>query len=177
MSSFQGQCCEGLDAIGKLCAVAALGIANAIDIIEACDLDSIPAPDADTHTVSTDIVVDTGKNWFQWKIGGEPEFNSTSIGTKGSQSFRNVLTTFIPGTRDQVEHQLNKIINGEFVIRFRDKNGLGRIFGDDNSPVMIAEGGMQAVISNETNGYTITFENIGRTPYFYTGAVSYDPAP
>ena len=176
MSAFNGTCCDALIAIAKVCAEHALGVAPHIDIIEACDILSIPAVDVSTHTISGDIVLDTGKQWYQWKIGGSAEFNYNSIGTSGNATLENILTTFLPLQRDQNEMTINAILNGEFVIRFSDINGASRILGTASSPVMIPDGGIQGVISAESNGTTVTFRNVGHTPYFYTGAVSYVPA-
>lgn len=176
MSAFDGTCCAAVADIGRACEQHALGISTTIELIEACDLTSIPAADVDTHTISTDAVVDTGKRWYQWKIGGAAEFNATSKGTKGNQTFGNVLTVFLPLSRDLIDHTINALLNGEFVIRFGDVNGSKRLLGTEHSPAMIAEGGVQEVISADTNGVTVTFENTGATPLFYSGAVSFTPA-
>lgn len=173
MSSFAGTCCGDLASVGKLCAQYALGLSNVIHIAEACDLDSIPDPDADSHTVSGDIVMDDSKVFYQWRIGEtDVEFNSNSVGIVGSQSFQNTLTVFLPILRDELLTQINSMINGEFVIEFGDKNGTRFVMGSDNSPVMIPEGGIQSVISAERNGSTITFQNVSHTPYIYTGAIA-----
>ena len=172
MSAFQGQCCEGLQTVQRICDQHNLGIGTTIEIIEACDIDAIPDPDSNTHTVSTDIALDAGKFWYQWRIGEtDAEFTSTPIGKKSNQTFRNTLTFYLPLMRDELEYMLNRIINGEFVIRFSDRNGDRRILGTDAAPAMIPEGGINGVNSLEQNGYTISFENTGHTPYFYTGAV------
>lgn len=172
MGSFTGTCCGGLQAIGKYCGQYALGLSNVIHLAEACDLDSIPAPDAGTHTISSDVVMDVGKLFYQWRIGEtDVEFNSQSVGVIGSQSFQNTLTIFLPISRDVLDYQLNLIINGEFVLEFGDKAGARRIIGNDNSPVMIPEGGVQEVINAERNGVTVTFQQVGPTPHFYTGSI------
>ena len=176
MSAFNGTCCDALAEIARLCEQHSLGISTSIDIVEACDIESMPAPDADTNTISGDIVLKTGTQWYNWKIGGAAEYNYNSIGTKGNQSFENVLTTFIPLVRDAISHLLNTIVNGEFVIRFSDVGGTYRLIGTEFSPAMIAEGGVQGVISAETNGTTLTFNNSGLIARNYTGAVAYTPA-
>lgn len=176
MSAFEGTSCAALAAVEKVCAEHALGLSNTIEIIEAADLTSIPAPDASSHTVSSDIVVESGKQFYQWKVGPtDAEFNATSIGSKGNASFQNVLTIFLPLSRDEVSKVVNDILNGEFVIRFGDKSGAKRILGNENSPAMVPDGGIQEVITSERNGHTVTFENIGKTPYFYTGAIPLTP--
>lgn len=173
MSAFGGTCCAGLATIAKECAQHALGLSSSIEIAEACDIASIPDATASSHTIATDIVMVATKTFFQWKIGEtEAEFNATSIGGKGNQTFRNVLTIFLPLSRDAVDHVINEILNGEFVIRFGDRNGAKRLLGNANSPAMIAEGGVSEVINNDQNGVTITFENVGATPYFYSGATA-----
>lgn len=172
MGSFAGTCCDALKTIGKICDQYALGLSNVINIAEACDLESIPDPDVGTHTVSSDVVMDATKVFYQWRIGEtDVEFTAQSVGVIGSQSFQNTLTVFLPISRDELDFQINTMINGEFVLEFGDKNGNRRIMGDDNSPVMIPEGGIQEVINAERNGVTITFQNVSHTPYFYTGAI------
>jgi hypothetical protein len=177
MSAFSGTCCDGLASIAKVCGQHALGIGSTIEIIEACDLTSIPAPGSGTHTITQDVGLEDGKAFFQWRLGEtQAEFNASSIGSKGNQTFRNVLTVFLPLSRDVIDNQINAIINGEFIIRFGDRNGAKRLLGNENSPAMIAEGGIQEVINTEQNGVTVTFENIGATPFFYTGAAPLTPA-
>ena len=174
MGAFDGTVCGGLAAIQKLCAQSALGLANSIYVVEAGDLASIPAPDASSHTISGDVVFDTPTTgmWFQWRIADvDAEFSAQSVGVAGSQSFQNTLTVFLPIARDASVYVMNQIINGEFVVIFGDKNGQKRILGTDSSPAMIPEGGIQEVNNSERNGITVTFQQVGHTPYFYDGAI------
>jgi hypothetical protein len=171
MGAFDGTACGTLNTVSKICAQHALGLGNTIEIADAADLTSIPA--ATGHTVSDDIVMDSTKQFYQWRIGEtEAEFNAQSIGQKGNQTFQNTLTVFLPLSRAEVSNMVNSIINGDFVILFRDKNGAVRLLGTDASPAKIPDGGIQEVVSPDRNGHTVTFENIGHTPYFYTGAVT-----
>lgn len=171
MGAFAGTACDILGAVGKSCAVHFNGLGNSIEIIEAADVESIPAPDAGTHEITTDIVLDATKVFYQWLIGDtDAEFNATPEGPKGNQTYRNTLTIFLPLTRKEVAVILNGMLNGEFVIRFGDKGGTKRLLGTDHSPAMIAEGGVQEVNNAERNGYTVTFENTGHMAYYYTGA-------
>jgi len=171
MGAFDGTVCDVLAAVSKICGQHCLGISNAIEIIEAGDVTSIAAADAGTHSVSTDVTLDATKFFYQWLIGDtEAEFTSTAIGSKGNQTFQNTLTIFLPLARDAVSYVMNGMINGEFLIRFGDKNGGKRLLGTNESPAMIAEGGIQEVINAERHGYTVTFENISHLPYWYTGA-------
>lgn len=177
MSALEGTACGGLATLSKICAQHALGISNTMEIIEAADLTSIPDPGVGTHTISTDIVVDSTKQWYQWRLGEtNSEFTYQAVGQKGNQTFRNTLTVFVPLQRDAGEAVFNAMINGEFVIRFKDRDGKARVLGTAANPAMIPEGGIQGAVSDEQNGTTITFENVGHTPYFYTGAASLDPA-
>jgi len=123
------------------------------------------------------VVVDSGSQWFQWKIAGPPEFTDNSKGSTGNQSFTNVLTVFVPLKRDAVNHQLNLLLNGEFLVRFGTIDGTKRLMGTEFSAAMIAEGGIQGVINGEQNGFTVTFQNHGRLVPNYTGAVAFTPAP
>ena len=173
MGAFDGSVCGGLAAIQKLCAQIALGLGNAIHVIEAGDITSIPAPGAGTHTVTTDVTLDAAKFWYQWRIAEvDAEFSSQSVGVAGSQSFQNTLTVFLPIARDASVYVMNQIINGEFVVAFSDKNGQNRLLGTDSSPAMIPEGGIQEVNNAERNGITVTFQQVGHTPYFYDGALA-----
>jgi len=171
MSAFEGTACGGLAEISKYCQQYTTGIANTIEIIEAADVTSVPDPGAGTHTITTDITLDATKFWYQWRIGEtDVEYSWTSVGVKGSQSFQNTLTVFLPVSRDLVENTINSMINGDFLIRFRDKQGVARLAGSAYSPVQVAEGGVQGVINAERNGTTVTFEWMGPTAYFYEGA-------
>lgn len=171
MGAFDSAVCNALGTVSRMCVQHGLGLANSIELIEAGDVTSIPAPDVGTHTVSGDVVLDVAKLFVQWLIGDtEAEFTSTSIGSKGNQTFRNTLTIFLPLSRSEVSVIMNAMLNGQFVIRFGDKGGGKRLLGTNESPAMIAEGGVQEVINGERHGHTVTFENIGHTPYWYTGS-------
>ncbi|MEL6142559.1 MAG: hypothetical protein AAFU67_13180, partial [Bacteroidota bacterium] len=61
MSAFAGTCCAALASISRFCEQYALGIATTVYIIEACEVESIPAATADSHTISTDLVLKTDK--------------------------------------------------------------------------------------------------------------------
>lgn len=172
MSSFAGTPCDAVTELAKHCDLAALGLGSVVHVSESTNIAAIPAVDANTNTVSTDITMDATKVFFPWRIvDTDVEFSSTAIGAKGSQSLRNVLTIFIPVRRESVDLILNNALNDEFIMLFTDKLGERRIFGEEFAPAMIAEGGVAAVINNERNGTLLTFEYVGPAPKMYTGAV------
>jgi hypothetical protein len=171
MSAYAGTVCDSLAAISKVCAQHALGLSSTIEIIESGDVTTVPAPDTGKWTISTDVTLDDTKVFYQWRLGKtQAEFSYASIGQKGNQTYRNTLTVYVPLQRDATEEIFNSMINGEFLIRFGDVNGNKRLFGNDDAPAMIPEGGIQGLVNEEQNGVTITFEYVGPTPYFYTGA-------
>ncbi len=172
MSSFEGTPVDVVAAIAKYSSEAALGLGSCIYVSEATNLATIPAPGAGTSIVSTDITMDSSKVFFPWRISDtDVEFSSNAVGAKGSQSFRNVCTVFIPVSRDVVDTIMNGTLNDEFVLIVPDKKGEYYIFGTEFAPAQIAEGGVQKVLNNERNGTLITFEYLGHMPYRYTGAI------
>lgn len=166
-------CCAGLAAIAKFCEQYALGLSTSVWIIEACDVESIPALVADDHRIATDITLKAGKVWFQWKIGDtDAEYGYTPSGQRGSRSFDSTLTFFIPVIRSTVEHTFNKILNGEFIVVFQDKEGNKQLLGTLVNPVTFADDGLTGVKNGESNGTTCTVQQLGgRTAVFYDGAI------
>jgi hypothetical protein len=173
MSSFSKTASGKLNAIAKVSAAAANGLATCVYISEAADLTSIPARTADTNIIATDIVFDAGKFFASWHVGEEEsQISINSIGTQGSSSFETTLTLFVPGTHDQAEEFLNEGINDEFVIVAPDRNGVLRLIGADYSPAFIPADGIEFVNTNEKEGFTITFKQRGKFPPVYTGAIA-----
>lgn len=169
--SFDGTSCGFIAAIGKACKGAGFFLPSSVLIAEAQDLESIPAVGVGTHTVSTDIVFDVGKFFYTWlTTEGGAVMNYASIGQKGSQAFKNTLTIYVPISRDEVLYQVNQVLNDDFIIVPTDTNGVKYLFGTEQNPMRIAEGGIQGVKDGENDGTTITFENTGPTYKIYTGA-------
>jgi hypothetical protein len=166
-------CCAALAAIARFCAQYASGLSTSIWIIEKCDVESIPAMDAADHRITGDIVLKTGKFWFLWNIGDtDAEYTYTSAGQSGSRSFNSVLTFFLPVIRSVVDHLLNNIVNGEFLVVFMDKEGNKQLLGSLANPIKFADGGISGVKNTDSNGTTCTMERIGGiSAPFYDGAL------
>lgn len=172
MSSFSQTASGKLNAIAKATAAAANGLATCIYIAEAADLTSIPAKDADTNIVSTDVTMDSSKVFVAWHVAEEEaQLSINSVGTQGALSFETTLTVFVPGTHDQAEEFLNTGVNDEFVLVAPDRNGNLRLIGTDYSPAFIPADGVEFIQSNEKEGLTITFKQRGQVPPIYTAAV------
>lgn len=168
-------CCDGLVAIARVCNLRAKGLTPNFEIGEACDVETIPAPDADTHTISTDITVATGKQFYPWAFADDDnlQFTSNAEGQRNDKTLINALTIFIPGDEDAIDAAIHKILNGTFVIRFSKKDGKKKLFGSKASPVTIDN--YQYTSDGTTEGALITFRNVGEKPYNYSGAIPLEP--
>lgn len=166
-------CCAALAAIARYCAAAALGLAAKLYIIEVCDVESIPAAAEGDHRITGDIVLKAGKVWHEWNIGDtDAEYGYVSAGQSGSESFNSTLTYFIPVIRSLVDHLLNNILNGRFLVVFVDKDGQKMLLGTLFNPVKFVPGGVSGVVSGEANGTTCSMQQLGgKTAHFYDGAI------
>ena len=163
--------CGLLGAIAKHCGEVAKFAPNAIYIAEAADLESIPAPDAGTKIISTDIVMDATKTFFQWVTTANGAVLSREpVGSKGTQTFKNTVTIYIPVVRSLVLEEMDNVVNDQYVLIVSDTAGTNWLCGTSVSPAMVAEGGIQSVMDGEQNGTTITFEWFGSL-FEYTGAI------
>jgi len=164
--------CGALGAITKHCGAVAKFTPNSLYIAEAADIESIPAPGAGTKTITTDIVMDATKFFFQWvTVQTGAVLSREPVGTKGTQSFKNTVTFYLPVLRSVVLEELDNVLNDQFVLIVPDSEGVLWLCGTAYSPAMVSEGGIQAVMDGEQNGTTITFEWYGPL-YIYQGAIT-----
>lgn len=163
-------CCENLAAIKTACSG---GRGTAKDIVKAwiiCedDIVSIPDPDSDDHTISSDMELADGKVWNQ--IDLDPVGSSFSFDSQGegqSQEYQNVGVLFIAGVSSDVNHILNSLIKGNPIVLLRDKNGNTWLFGAEGYGATV-----KLSAKNDRNGYTMTVtDNSPNLPYNYTGEI------
>ena len=164
--------CGALGAITKHCGPVAGFTPNSIYIAEAADIESIPAPGAGTKQITTDIVMDATKFFFQWvTVQTGAVLSREPIGTKGTQQWKNTCTFYIPVVRSVVLEEMDNVLNDQFVLIVPDSEGTLWLCGTAYSPAMVAEGGIQSVMDGENNGSTITFEWYGSL-FEYSGAIT-----
>jgi len=168
-------CCDGLAAISRNCGINVKGLRPVIEIAEECDVETIPDPDADSHTISTDVTVASTKQFWEWAVADDSQLiaNSEGVGNPNDMSFQNNLTVFIPGDEDAADATINAVLNGTFIIRYTSKSGKAKLLGTKASPAKISS--IQFTDSPDSKGYLITFMNMGHKPYNYTGAIPLTP--
>lgn len=167
--------CDVLASIAKNCKINIKGITPVIRIAEAGNV-TIPARDADSHTVSTDVTMETGSQFYEWAVADDDQiqFTSSSVGNIGDLSYENVLTAFIPGSDDAKDMAMNEVLNGDYVVSFGQKDQQSKLMGNSFSPAHI-----QTIVytNNGTqNGWLVTIMQRGESPLFYTGAIPLTPA-
>lgn len=170
-------CCDGLAAIERYCKNNPKGLTPVIEIAEHCDVEAIPDRDVGTHTVSTDITVATGKQFYSWSIADDDQLLSGSEGQGNAtdMSFENRVTGFIPGDEDSVSAIINAIMNGSFIVAYQTKAGKKKLLGTKASPAKFIS--LSKANSPDSAGYLFTLSNKGEEPLNYTGAIPLTPVP
>ncbi len=162
-----------IDDIESICGGQnAKGVKPYIYISHDKNIDSTPAPDADTLNVSTPIVPVTNEGFVRWGTSIVLSKNSWKVETEGdpdSVSYKTTFAVFIGGVSSTKTNYMRTLPGcGQRVIT-EDKNGNLRIVGDDGDGCSVK---WVEDINGDTNGYTLTFEWIsGHPPYFYTAAI------
>lgn len=173
-------CCAGLATIEKECGGGNRpGLKNFFYIACIDEVVTIPAPDANTHLVSTDIAMraaDAGPPAITagtFKKFAISKINSNltvePVGEGENISYKCTMSCFINKITSGKTYILNNTTGGEFIIIAKDANGEQLIIGELENGATV-KAGMQ---TNDANGYPVTIEwDTPIHPYHYTGNVT-----
>jgi hypothetical protein len=166
----------------------ASGLIPTIDVAAKTDVSSIPGPAAGTYTIDTDIAMVSDTRTAAEVTAGDPatpvpgtfhEWDFSEVGfnytapREGEDEDGNRLHT-LTGAIPKMSALKDKILDAtaggvEHIIRFKDRNGLVKIMGDNNE-------GCKIVFEPSTDGRNlynliITWKK-SRLLYEYTGAIA-----
>ena len=162
-------------AIAAFCGgVNAPGLDLSLAITCQDELLSIPAPGADTHTISTNITyraaappITAGK-FYQWFFSKQNSSYESERDENGL--WKTTVKIFVPKLQAEKTYVFNGLTGENLVTVVPDKNGEKRVIGS------LTNGAMVSVkeVTNPKNGYevTITWES-AHAPYYYTGTLTY----
>lgn len=170
-------CTCNLADIEKWCGeVNAAGLDRAIPICCDDDLSAIPAPDANTHVVSTNVALRaasagppavTAGEIHTWNISKEDQSYSSEK-DEATGVWKTEVKAFIPKMKGTSSFTFNSANGDNFILFPMDKNGKRRIVGEkgNGATLKIKEQ------TNPKNGYevTATWES-AHSPYFYEGVI------
>jgi len=137
------------------------------------DVASIPAVAADGVTVSGNIVMKTGKGFAKWDtLIDNSELSHKTVGEVGSQSVEQSLEVYIPRARASIDAEIQKAMNGSFIVISVDAQGQKRISGNLLRPMTLMHEYKGGKKNTDKRGTTLTFSSgAGHVPFFYTGAI------
>jgi hypothetical protein len=137
------------------------------------DILSIPAVGADGVTISTDIVMKSGKKFAKWS--NEIDFhdlNWKTEGDAGSQTITQELNIYISRFKAATDKEFNNAINGKFIVISVDPNGTKRIGGNLLRPLTLNFDAKSGKKNTDKKGTDIkATAGTGHVPFYYTGVI------
>ena len=140
---------------------------------------AVPTNFDEKVTVSSDFVMQSGKQFFQ--IYGTLEKGSvisTLVGERDGKSFENMAKFVHPGNKPYLLGFLEYLKNTNLVFIVKELDGQMRIIGSEDLPAKIdaAESTTGEAVA-DLKHIEITVKSIGRIAPVYTGTVPLTPAP
>ena len=163
-------CCTTLAAISRECGTGIRpGLATTVYVVCKDEIDTIPADNGTSHTISDDITLATGKQFFAWDIS---QLNSSYIcepqGHVDARYYKTTIQFFIPALAPAKTFILGGITNGEFICLVSDAKSQVRLIGDTARGAYISAQEQ----TNDKNGYVVTIEwESNEPPFYYTGTI------
>lgn len=165
------------------CPVNKPGVQQLVHFIPSCDVEDfpeLPAFDPQDPGASvilpSDIVVKTGKNWYQiLTIVDTGTLRSEAQGNIGSKGFRNETQIDMSGASAEQLAWWNQVINGCFIAVVEDKNGRKRVIGNPKSPAHF-DTIEHTINSEDSKGMGLLYDKAGHIAPIYEGSLSLDPA-
>lgn len=163
-------CCTTLADISRECGTGVRpGLATTVYVCCKDEVDTIPADNGTSHTIATDITLDTGKQFFAWEIS---QLNGSYLcepqGDVDARYYKTTVQFFIPALAPAKSFILSGITNGEFICLVTDAKGQVRLLGDLTRGAYISAQEQ----TNDKNGYVVTIEwESNEVPFYYTGAI------
>lgn len=175
--------CPNLEPILPLedCDSNAPGLTN-IYVARVADIVSIPAPDANTHTISADIVLASGKQFFEFSFTeGTGKHMEAPEGELDARSWSESLQLYIPKDRERVTYIANNMLGGKYIAVRRDNNGLIKVVGSLTNPLRLQDATLDTGAGGaDKNGRQFElkmYPNAPHAAYEYTGAIPLTPVP
>ena len=163
-----------IEGIGATCETNAPGLVEAYWALLQ-DVSTIPAPDPDTNTISSDITMAATKTFFTVGFSrNKGEFRYDIQGEIDARSWFHEIELFLAKQRDSVVHQLFNVTNADLIFIVKDKNGQQWLLGDLENPMNLNTApGTTGKGGTDVNGTTATWrvDTIPHTPYLYDGVV------
>jgi len=170
-------CCTTLGNIEKICGGGnASGLRTKLYVACIDQVDTIPAPTADTFSIDTDItmVADIGDTtpglFYELNISkNNASYSVEAQGDDENPDYLHTLTVNILKQDAAKNRILSGMAGGEYIAVFKDRNDIQWLMGtlDEGSVVQVA------VNNADLNAYTLTITWRGsRLLYAYTGALS-----
>lgn len=146
--------------------------------IPADDVDTIPAADATTHTITTDITLKSQKRWYELPATrGSIGFNEKLEGESKSKGFKPVISAEVPKDRPIVEAQLNSMSHGDYIFAVKQANGQFKLCGSLDNPYEFEKIDLE---TKDKNFHYVEAKPQLKNPYkeyFYTGSLPLTPTP
>ena len=138
------------------------------------DVATIPPPGADGVTIAQPITMKTGKAFAKWEFTQDTgELTHKSVGDAGNKSVTKEVTTYVPRGNAQVDAEINKAINGDFIIIVEDGLGQKRIGGNLLRGMIFDHDYKSGKKGTDKNGTDFKFlgEGFSHVPYYYDAAI------
>jgi hypothetical protein len=143
-------------------------------IAPAEDVQTIPAPDAVTKSIDTDIVPKAGKVFNKFDIApGTLKISNPSVGENGSGSFETLVDCIISGDDAKNLDLFNSMINGLFILLIDQASKNVKVGGTLRSPMMLISATFDGGADQpDRNGVTLQFKSRdGNMVSNYTGTL------
>lgn len=165
-----------LKPIKRLSAVDNKGSVLQLQIARKADVLSISDPVA--GVVYGDIVFQPGKGWVQWDTTIEtPGTDTKGVSSREGSSKSNILKFQVPKDRADLRSMFESACLDEFIILYKDGNGIIKLFGLLYMPVRFQFNHTSGTRFADKNGYDAEFYYDGPdNMYEYNGAISAAPA-
>lgn len=140
----------------------------------AADVASIPAPDATTKSIDTDIVLKDAKKWAKFEFNpGKCKLSNPTVGEDGSKSFETLIDVTIAGDDAERLALFEEMINGQFIAIVDDASKNVKVAGTLRAPLELIQANYDGG-SDQPEGRGTIFQFKSRDGYLskvYTGAI------
>lgn len=158
-------CNVTLSAIARHCG-SNNGGNKALYIANEADVQIVPAPDANTATISTDLTMETGKVFMKLGFDKKSCTHTEDPGDNG-QVTGSIVAEFSKddGTK---RHLFDEMRGGDYVVIVEDSNGMKKIARSCECSPAFASG----TAGGDKNAWTVTFTYDDGMALEYTGAIA-----
>ncbi len=165
-----------LKPIKRLSAADNKGSILQLQIARKADIDNIPEPV--DGVVYGDIIFQSGRGWIEWETTLEsPGIDSKDVDSREGPLKSNSLKFLIPKDRADVRVMFDRASEDEFIVLYKDGNGIKKLFGLLYMPVRFRYSHSSGTKFLDKNGYDAEFYYDGPDNIFeYNGITNTAPA-